>query len=60
VPISCALAGEAVAIEETENGDWLVRFYARPIATIDRTTFRPRRLATHQRLDPEAEPGQLP
>ena len=26
-----------------ESGDWLVRFYARPIATIDRTTFRPRR-----------------
>jgi transposase InsO family protein len=43
VPISCALVGEPVAIEETSSGDWLVRFYARPIAMIDRHSFRPRR-----------------
>jgi len=43
VPISCALVGEAVALEETSSGDWLVRFYDRPVAMIDRHTFRPRR-----------------
>ena len=43
VPISCALVGEPVAIEETSSGDWLVRFYARPIAVIDRKTIRSRR-----------------
>ena len=48
VPISCALVGEPVAVEETQDGDWLVSFYARPIAIIDRHTSRPRR--------PNAEP----
>ena len=36
VPVSSALAGEAVALEETEAGDWLVRFYAVPIGVICR------------------------
>ena len=34
VPVSSALAGEAVALEEKEGGHWLVRFYAAPIGAI--------------------------
>ncbi len=60
VPIACALAGEAVALEETESGDWLVRFYARPIATIDKNTFRPRRLDVRLPADTETEPDPQP
>jgi putative transposase len=60
VPIACALAGEPVALEETESGDWLVRFYARPIATIDKTTFRPRRLDVRLPADTETEPDPQP
>jgi transposase InsO family protein len=44
VPISTALAGEAVALEETETGDWLVRFYAAPIGVIRRGEARFSRL----------------
>jgi putative transposase len=43
VHISSALAGEAVAIEETEDGDWRVRFFDVPIAIIDHATRQPRR-----------------
>ena len=53
VPISGALIGEAVAIEETSSGDWLVRFYDRPIAMIDRHSFRPRRPEPNPRLNDE-------
>ena len=53
VPISGALIGEAVAIEETSSGDWLVRFYDRPIAMIDRYSFRPRRPEPNPRLNDE-------
>ena len=49
VPISCALIGEPVAVEETASGDWLVSFYAREIAIIDRKTCRPRRPDTNPR-----------
>ena len=58
VPISCALVGEPVAIEETSSGDWLVRFYDRPIAMIDRRTFRPRR--PHQNPSRSDEPTPNP
>ncbi len=44
VPVSSALAGEAVALEETEAGDWLVRFYAAPIGVIARGAARLSRL----------------
>ena len=39
-----ALAGETVCIEETEQGEWQVRFYARTIGVIDAKTNRLRRL----------------
>jgi putative transposase len=48
VAVSTALAGEAVALEEMEAGDWLVRFYAAPIGVIRRGEARLSRL-------PEAE-----
>jgi putative transposase len=43
--VSTALAGEAVAVEETEDGQWLVRFYDTPIDLIDPEKKRLRRLA---------------
>lgn len=45
IHISSALVGEAVAMEETELGDWAVRFYDLPIGLIDRKTNRLRRLS---------------
>jgi transposase InsO family protein len=44
VAVSTALAGEAVALEETEAGDWLVRFYTAPIGIIRRGEGRLSRL----------------
>ena len=35
VYVSQTLAGEAVALEEADNGEWTVRFYAHPIGVID-------------------------
>ena len=35
VYISEALVGEPVAIEETDGGEWTVRFYAHPLGVID-------------------------
>ena len=43
VHICSALAGETVAVEETEDGHWWVRFFDVPIAIIDRDTRKPRR-----------------
>lgn len=33
--VSSALVGEAVGIEETEQGQWLMRFFTRPLCIID-------------------------
>ena len=46
VHISSALAGEAVAVEETEAGDWQVRFFAVPIGVIDASQHKLRRRCT--------------
>ena len=35
VYVSATLAGEPIAIEETENGEWAMRFYAHPLGFID-------------------------
>ena len=43
VGVSTALAGETVCVEETEQGDWQLRFYALPLGVIDRKTHRLRR-----------------
>jgi putative transposase len=34
--VSAALVGEAVAVCETEQGEWALRFYAHPLGVIDR------------------------
>lgn len=47
VYVSQSLAGEAVAIEETETGEWSLRFYNHPIGVIDR-----KRLILSRRTNP--------
>jgi putative transposase len=54
VAISTALAGEAVGVEESEDGQWLVRFYDTPIGVIDMDKKRLRRLAVPAGGDGEA------
>jgi len=44
VGVSTALVGETVCVEETEKGEWRVRFYAVPLGIIDAKTNRLRRL----------------
>jgi transposase InsO family protein len=54
VHISSALAGEAVALEETDHGHWHVRFFDVPIGIIDPKTRKLRRYvsAATQRTEP--------
>lgn len=47
VYVSQTLAGEPVAIEETETGQWTLRFYNHPIGVIDR-----KRLILSRRTNP--------
>ena len=54
IAISTALVGEAVAVEETEDGQWLVRFYDTPIGLIDMDKKRLRRLVAPTGGDGEA------
>jgi len=53
VAISTALVGEAVAVEETEDAQWLVRFYDVPLGTIDMNKRKLRSLAVPARGDGE-------
>jgi len=53
IAISTALAGEAVAVEETEGAEWRVRFFDVPIGTIDLDKKKLRRLALPARGDGE-------
>ena len=52
IHVCSALIGEAVAIEETEQGQWQVRFFDVPIGIIDQKTRKLRRgvssAATHE------------
>ena len=43
--VSTALIGEAVGVEETQDGQWLVRFFDVPLGLIDLKTRKLRRLA---------------
>jgi putative transposase len=45
IAVSTALVGEIVAVEETEDGQWLVRFYDAPIGLIDIVKKKLRRLS---------------
>lgn len=44
--VSTALIGEAVGVEETQDGQWLVRFFDVPLGLIDPKTQKLRRFAT--------------
>ena len=44
IHICSALVGEAVGVDETEDGDWPVRFFDAPLGVIDRKTRKLRRL----------------
>ena len=57
---STALAGEAVAVEETEDGQWLVRFYDTAIGLIDTHKKKLRRLAVPADGDGEAQDEDKP
>jgi putative transposase len=46
IHICSALGGEAVAVEETEDGAWQVRFFDVPIGIIDQQTRKLRRCAS--------------
>jgi transposase InsO family protein len=54
IHICSSLAGEAVAVDETENGHWQVRFFDVPIGIIDPKTCKLRRCASAapQRTEP--------
>ncbi len=54
IAVSTALVGEVVAVEETEDGQWLVRFYDTPIGLIDIVKKKLRRLAVPADQDGEA------
>jgi len=60
VHVSSALVGEAVAIEETEAGQWRVRYFALPLGTIDEARGKllrlsgPRSGARQAKTPPEA------
>jgi putative transposase len=60
VYVSSALGGEAVAVEETEAGDWQVRFFDMPIGMIDRRNRKLRRLTVPMHGDSEAESRTTP
>jgi transposase InsO family protein len=55
VHVCSALAGEAVAVEETEAGDWRVRFFDVPIGVIDESRAKLRRLAVPMHGNGKAE-----
>jgi len=57
IHICSALVGEAVAIEETEAGQWQVRFFETPIGWIDPTKKKLRRLTVPVHGDGEATQG---
>ena len=56
VYISTALVGEAVALIETEQGQWQVRFHHLPIGIIDRKTNRLGRLSVPTSNSPKVSP----
>jgi putative transposase len=57
IHICSALVGEAVAVEETEAGQWQVRFFDVPIGWIDPTKKKLRRLTVPVHGDGEAAHG---
>ncbi len=60
IATSTALVGEAVAAEETEDGQWLVRFHDVPIGLIDMDKKRLRRLVAPTGAGGEAQDQAKP
>jgi len=60
IAVSTALVGEIVAVEETEDGQWLVRFYDTPVGRIDFDKKKLRRLAVPADRDGEAQDEYKP
>jgi putative transposase len=60
IAVSTALAGEVIAIEETEDGQWLVRFYDTPIGRIDFDKKKLRRPSLPTDRDGEAQDEYKP
>lgn len=58
VYVSQALAGEAVAISETEQGRWALCFYAQPLGIIDTKTMRLVRNTAPQTPTDDPAPNQ--
>jgi len=56
--VSEALAGETVAVAETDDGDWIVRFAAVDLGLIDRTSRKLRRFAAARPCRRKAQPEQ--
>ncbi len=63
IHICSALVGEAVGVEETEDGSWRVRFFEVPIGVIDRKTRKLHRLTVpvhgNGQTMPQTETGEL-
>ena len=62
--VSSALVGEALGLEEQENGQWIVRFFDTPLGIIDPKTNKLRRPAAPRPggggpAKPQNEPGNL-
>ncbi len=60
IAVSTALVGEIVAVEETEDGQWLVRFYDTPIDLIDIVKKKLRCLSLPADRDGEAQDEYKP
>jgi len=53
--VSSALIGELVGVEETDEGEWRVRFFAAPLGIIDAAGNRLRRPKPPIRPQPKPE-----
>jgi hypothetical protein len=59
--VSTALIGEAIGVEESENGQWLVRFFDVPLGIIDTRTQKLRRPVVPRPGDDRADqPAKQP
>jgi putative transposase len=58
--VCSALAGEAVAVEETEGGTWRVRYFDVPIGEIDENSRKLRRLAVPMHGNSKADTKTTP
>jgi transposase InsO family protein len=60
IHVCSALAGEAVAVEETQAGQWQVRFFDTPLGIIDEKNRKLRRIAVAARAHGDATQASEP